>query len=432
MSPAITAPIFRRLLMKVLFAFENPLPSVEADAEVFVTTGKYLATLASVSWLHVPVSAGTDRDEVAALAGMKVIPAWAPIRPAALRHLFCGLTLVLRREFRQTDFVYTRNLWVAWMALLFGQKIVFDHYRPWPGQIPPLQFWLYRLMCHRRFLINICHSDYTRGKYLALGIPSEKLQVVRNGFEPKRFQTPIPVDIAKAGIGVAANQKTVIYTGRVNHKKGLHLAVEAAKRLPHILFILVGSNGEGPIEAMARGVPNIRIVPWQPHDALAQYVFAADLLLIPPSWQPLAEFGSTVLPLKLFFYMASGRPILAGDTPDVGEVLRHGENAFLCPPDSPDALVAAIQSLFSDPAVGARLAATALADSRDLTWDARAGRIAGVIAARLQSTRQERGAWSRAQFAAWMGQSRRWLVHLVRNRSWVLPQIPSLPPAEPK
>jgi glycosyltransferase involved in cell wall biosynthesis len=407
--------------MKILFAFENPLPSAEADAEVFVTTGKYLAPLTEQSWLHVPLADETPRETINALAGMPVVRAHAPLRPAVLRHFCCGLTIVFRKEFRQADLVYTRNLWVAWMSLLFGQRVAFDHYRPWPDQIPPLQFWLYRLMCNRRFLVNICHSDYTREKYLALGIPAEKLRCVRNGFEPRRLQTPIPIEVAKQQIGVSPDQKTVVYTGRVNHKKGLSLVVEAAKKLPDLLFILVGSYGEGPIEAMARGIPNIRIVPWQQPETLGHYVFAADVLLIPPSLKPLAEFGSTVLPLKLFLYLASGRPILAGDTPDVREVLKHGKNAYLCQPDSLDALVAGISALTTDSALATRLAETALADSQGFTWDARAHKIIDIVSSRLRSAPLAGGTWGRAQFRAWMNQSRRWLEHLIRERSWVLP-----------
>lgn len=412
--------------MKILFTFENPLPSTEADAEVFVTTAKYLAPLTAQSWLHVPVSDSAGCEAIGTLAAMPVIRAWAPLRPAALRHLFCGLTLVLRKEFRQADLVYTRNLWVAWLAVLFGQRVVFDHYRPWPDQIPPLQFWLYRLICNRRFLVNICHSDYTRRKYLELGIPRDKLRCIRNGFEPQRLQASIPIGAAKRKIGVATDRKTLVYTGRINHKKGLNLVIEAAKRLPDILFILVGSDGEGPIETIAKTVANIRVVPWQPSEALGQYVFAADVLLIPPSWQPLAEFGSTVLPLKLFLYMASGRPILAGDTPDVREVLKHGENAFLCRADSLDSLIAGIGTLTGDAERAARLAAAALADSRDLTWSARAHKIADLVADRLRSAQAEHGVWSRAQFRAWMRQSWRWLIHLVRKRSWVLPPTAAL------
>jgi glycosyltransferase involved in cell wall biosynthesis len=407
--------------MKILFTFENPLSSIEADAEVFVTTAKYLAPLTTQSWLHVPASRSDDRATVATKFGIPVLRAVSPARPAALRHFCCGLSLVFRREFRQADLVYTRNLWIAWLTVLFGQRVVFDHYRPWPAQIPPLRFWIYRLLRNRRFLINICHSNYVKQVYLDLGIAPDKLQCVHNGFEPRRLQPPTDIAAAKRQIGVDSNAKTVVYTGRINHKKGLALVIEAARRLPQVLFILVGSYGEGPIEKLARSVANVHIVAWQPPEALRRYIFAADILLIPPSSQPLAIFGSTVLPLKVFLYMASGHPIVAGDTPDVREVLRHGYNAILCRPDSVDALVTGIGSLTTDPMFGARLAAAAQADSHDFTWTSRANKIARIVADRLQANPSPREGWGSAHYRAWLRQSLRWLSHLIRKRSWVLP-----------
>ncbi len=414
------------MALRILFAFENCLPSPQADAEVFVTTAKYLAPLLSQSWLHVPMPAGADRGGIERLAGMPVLRAWAPARLPALRHLCCGLTLVLRREFRQADLVYTRNLWVAWMATLFGRRVVFDHYRPWPDQIPPLQLFIFRLMSGRHFLLNICHSDYTRRIYAALGVPAEKLRTIRNGFEPARFAVQLQMRAAKRAIGVPEGRQTVVYAGRLNHKKGLGLAIEAARRLPDLLFILVGSAGEGAIEAACRGVANMRIVPWQPPEALAAYLSAADVLLIPPSGAPLAVFGSTVLPLKLFLYMASGRPILAGDTPDVREVLRHGENAWLGAPDSIDALVSGLARLTQDAGLAQRLAASALADSAGLTWGARAGHILGAIESRLAGGRVRLGAWRWVNSRSWAVQSWHWLYHLVRHGAWVLPPAPGL------
>ena len=416
--------------MKILFTFENPLPSAEADAEVFVTTARYLAPLVSGTWLHVPMRGPGNEPVGRDLAGMPIVRARAPIRPAVLRHFWCGLTLPFRAEFREADLVYTRNLWIAWMSLLWGQRVVFDHYRPWPDQIPPLQFWLHRLFCHRRLLVNICHSDYTRSKYLNIGIPADKLGCIHNGYEPERLQEQLPVEEAKRKIGLSPDRKTVVYTGRINRKKGLDLVIAAARALSDIQFVLVGSYGDGPIEALAKNVPNVAIVPFQPADKLADYLFAADLLLLPPSWEPLAKYGSTVLPLKLFFYMAAGRPILAGQTPDVQEVLRHGDNAFLCPPDNVAALVDGIRAVLGDPSHAARLAAKALADSRDLTWSARARKIHELVASRLASATIERGVWSRAQARAWMTGSRRWLVHLVRERSFVLPPAQPAPSRE--
>lgn len=419
--------------MKILFAFENPLPSAEADAEVFVSTARHLAGLAGECWLHVPVTGPANHRAVAALAGMTVIAARAPRRPAVLRHFLCGLTLPWRKEFRQADLVYTRNLWVAWMAILAGQRVVFDHYRPWPEQVPPLQLWLYHLFCHPRFLTAICHSAYTLRKYQELGIPSDKLVCIHNGFEPARFAGHPAAEDARRQLGIDPGRKTVVYTGRINHKKGLGLVVEAARRLPGIQFLLVGSYGEGPIEKLARGIANIRIVPFQPAKTLMQYIAAADLLLIPPSLKPLAEFGSTVLPLKLFLYLAAGRPILAGNTPDVREVLRHGRNAFLCRPDDVVALAAGIETVTGDDALAGRLAAAAEKDSRDFTWPVRAGRIAALVSEKLSAAPAPKGFWNRTQSAAWIRQSRRWLVHLIRTRSVILPQGTLLPaPSAPQ
>ena len=407
--------------MRILFAFENPLPNAEADAEVFATTAKYLGPLTEGSWLHAPVAAGSTPEAVSRAVGMPIVRAWAPLKPAALRHFCCGLTIPLRREFRQADFVYTRNLWVAWMSILSGQRVVFDHYRPWPDQIPPLQFWLYKLFTHERFLGSICHSEYTRQKYIELGVPAAKLHCVHNGFEPARFEAAIPLDEAKRQIGVPPDAKTVVYTGRINHKKGLELVIRAARQLPELLFILVGSYGDGPIERLAAELPNVRVVPWQTEATLGRYIFAADVLLIPPSLQPLAKFGSTVLPLKLFFYLGSGRPILAGDTPDVAEVLRADETALLCQPDSLDALVDGLRQLTTDEALAARLATAAQAHSRNYTWEARARKIADIIANWRQSAPPAPGSWGRGQSRNWLGQSRRWFVHFARTRSWILP-----------
>ena len=407
--------------MKVLFAFENVLPSVEADAEVFVTTASYLAPLLDQSWMHVPLLHPTDLAASGLLGGHTVLRANAPLRPAALRHFCCGISLVRKPEFRAADMVYTRNLWIAFMALLFGQKVVFDHYRPWPEQIPPLQWLIYRLQCHKRFLLNICHSEYTRQVYTKLGIPADRLQCIRNGFEPRRLQTPLSSSAAKAAIGVPQDRLTIVYTGRLNHKKGLDLAIAAARRLPELLFILVGSRGSGPIEDAAASIANIRIVPWQSAETLALYVFAADILLIPPSREPLAKFGSTVLPLKLFLYMASGRPIVAGNTPDVREVLRHKENAFLCAPDSIEALVTALQLMTQDRPFANRIAAEALAESRELTWEARAHRIKAAIQSRQDGAGPVPSRWSGARNRAWLGESWQWLFHLAKHRSWVMP-----------
>ncbi len=58
-----------RSYLKILFTFENPLPSPEADAEVFVNTARCLSPLVAKTWLHAPLSRGTDTDAREAATG---------------------------------------------------------------------------------------------------------------------------------------------------------------------------------------------------------------------------------------------------------------------------------------------------------------------------------------------------------------------------
>jgi len=152
---------------------------------------------------------------------------------------------------------------------------------------------------------------------------------------------------------------------------------------PEILFVLVGSEGQGPVEAEASGRSNVRIVPWQGPADLPIWLAAADILLIPPSRAPLEQFRNCVLPLKLFSYLAAGRPILAPEAPDTAELLDDGENALLVPPGEPEIAARALDRILGDATFADRLGAGARASARDLTWDRRAEKIHFFLEERL-------------------------------------------------
>jgi glycosyltransferase involved in cell wall biosynthesis len=76
-------------------------------------------------------------------------------------------------------------------------------------------------------------------------------------------------------------------------------------------------------------------------------------------------------PLKLFEYMAAGRPIVASDLPSIREILTDGRNALLVDPGNSQALTAAVRRLEEDPALGGQLARQALEDVRQYTWERR-------------------------------------------------------------
>lgn len=293
----------------------------------------------------------------------------------ALRQL-----LWLRQVFRdpalgQADVLYSR---IPAMLAVGGPPLPFatDHYRPWPDDLPAIRPLIRRTARNPKCLGLILHSAYAADAYRRAGVTEAKLLVAHNGADP------LP-PAAGERPDLPADRPVALYAGRVNRAKGLDEILALAALRPDVLFVLVGSEGDGPIEAAAAGRENVRIVPWQSPSALPAWLAAADVLLIPPSRAPLEQFRNCVLPLKLFAYFAAGKPILAPVAPDTAELLSDGENALLVPPGRPDLAAAALDRILHEPGLAARLSANARRGAEGLTWDKRAEKIAAFLEARL-------------------------------------------------
>ncbi len=128
------------------------------------------------------------------------------------------------------------------------------------------------------------------------------------------------------------------------------------------------------------GANNLILVPRVGLRDVARYLYAADCLIIPPTDAPLTRYRHTVLPMKVFSYLAAGRPILAPSLPDIEEVLTDNVNAVLVPAGNVGAQAAALRALLAEPARAARLAGSALESSKGFTWSARAAAITNAIA----------------------------------------------------
>lgn len=411
--------------MKIVFSFENQLPCREADAEVFVQTAAALTAAGHQGSLLFPYSG--DRDAaINAAIGMAVTPPLEPVkvpaRPAWLRHLSMAWRLPQQPAFHNADLLYTRNLLTATIATWHRKPVLFDHYRPWGDQIPPLRALLHKLSHQSSFLGIVAHSKVAAESYVRAGVPAQKICVVHTGFAGERLHKPLDALCAREALGLPLERPTVVYTGRINEKKGLNIVLQMAALLPNVMFVLVGSYGEGTIERQAAPLPNVRIVAWQDSVETWRYQQAADVLLVPPSSAPLRLHGNTVLPLKLFGYMAAGRAILAPYQEDMREVLSHGVNAWLTPPDDPERAAAALKTLLERHNLRDQLANRARNEAMAFTWDARADRINQFINDRvLERFQAAPQAFDRRQ---WLHDTGRWLAQLLRTGRWALPKQP--------
>lgn len=176
----------------------------------------------------------------------------------------------------------------------------------------------------------------------------------------------------------------VVYTGSLYPGKGADVMVEIAARCPWARVSIAGGPADRAAALRARGaalgLTNLAMLgPLAPVAARALQV-EADVLVAPFSRRVESDSGHDIArwtsPMKLFEYLASGRPTVVSDLPVLREVVRPDVDALMVPPDDPDALVAALERLRDDPELGVRLASSALERVRgEFTWELRARRI---------------------------------------------------------
>jgi glycogen synthase len=149
----------------------------------------------------------------------------------------------------------------------------------------------------------------------------------------------------------------LLYLGRLEPRKGVHLAVEALALLPaEATLVLQGAGEAAYLERLRARAAELGVsdrIQWSsvPRDRLREVYADADALLFPVQWEE--PWG--LVPLEA---MAVGRPVVATGTGGSGEYLRHEENCLLLEPrDSPEALAAAVRRLAGDEALRERLTA---------------------------------------------------------------------------
>ena len=177
---------------------------------------------------------------------------------------------------------------------------------------------------------------------------------------------------------------TIGYAGHLYPWKGVDLIIEAVAALQDTRGLIVGGHEREPdlarltqLAADLDCASRVQFTGPVPPPEVATWLQRAHVLILPNRKSAIStEFTS---PLKLFEYMAAGRPIVASDLPAFREILRDGENALLVEAGNPQALVAGITRIKHDPALGARLARQAAEEVREYTWARRAERLEALF-----------------------------------------------------
>jgi glycosyltransferase involved in cell wall biosynthesis len=298
------------------------------------------------------------------LIGLGLVPA----------NLLFGLTSTLLTMRKETDYYYTRDWTTAISLVWLGLPTVLEVHQAGTQHVSDRAVRIIRHLSRRsnmRLVVTI--SNALRHTLKERGVPEEKIAVLPDAVDPSTYATNPSTNEARNSVNLAEDGGLVVYTGSLLPGKGVDVLVESAAHLKATNVVLVGgadvdlSRVERLVEE--RGLSGVRLVGPVKPPQVADYQRAADVLVLP---QLDLEAQS---PLKLYEYMAAGRPIVASDLPPIREVLEHGKTALLVPPGDPVALAEAISRLISNPTLAGSLASAARDQVLEWTWSVRAARL---------------------------------------------------------
>lgn len=185
------------------------------------------------------------------------------------------------------------------------------------------------------------------------GVPSQRVVLIPNGSDTERF-TPGPPPSSDRGDGAC----TVLYSGTHGLIHGMGVILDAAEALradQRVRFVLVGDGAEKDAlvrEAAARGLSNVEFRPSQQPQELADTIRSASVCVATMS---AGAFSETAVPVKMFDYMACGKPVLAAVAGDARDIVQESGGGIVVAPGDGNGLADGVRRLLADGELGERL-----------------------------------------------------------------------------
>lgn len=199
-----------------------------------------------------------------------------------------------------------------------------------------------KIRCLRKARGITVVSEFLKEEILGL-YPQADVEVISMGCNIKEFgKQHFAPDYFKQG-----NRKVVLYAGRLAEKKGVSYLIEAMRNVDALLVIVGGGPLEKRLKEQAEGLRN-KIVFLGPktHDELKVIYASADIFVAPSI---VAKDGDQEgLPLVLLEAMASGLPIVSGESGGIRDIIINGQNGYIINVKNVNLLSERINAILSD------------------------------------------------------------------------------------
>ena len=171
-------------------------------------------------------------------------------------------------------------------------------------------------------------------------------------FSEERFNQ-VAQKAARQKFGLPADRFVLAYVGRPVKRKGFHFLLKAWKRtalgLKGDVLLVAGCTQEECARTLDHGVEGVKGLGYLTD--LKDFYAASDAVVLPSEHEG--------FPYSLLEGAAAGRPLIGTDIPGIRCAILRDETGLLVGPRDEAALGQAIETLASDPALGARLGANA-------------------------------------------------------------------------
>lgn len=275
--------------------------------------------------------------------------------------------------------IYSRDQFTLWF-LSFTSKLFIYEIHSFPGK--PVFYKRIWSRAHKIITITLA----LKKKIIEYGISEGKIMVACDAVDLTAFNAVYEEkNDLRMELELPRDNFLIGYIGKfktLEMEKGIKTMIESLTMLDKSnQMVFVGGEDleikEYKIIANRFNVlPQCVFISYQPYAKIIKYMKAMDALVIPfPNYRHYAFYAS---PLKLFEYMASGRPIIASDLPALREILNNENALFFRAGDAAD-LAKVVKMLKSSKTLGLHLSRQALADVKEYTWEKRARNILNFI-----------------------------------------------------
>ncbi len=291
---------------------------------------------------------------------------------------------VLRRYLRHHSFdlLYARSPALLRPLLHSGIPLILELHT-----LPHIGISMFARRCNRCLHV-VCLTSLMRDELVRLGVHPQKIIVEGDGVDLSRFEHLPSVDQAKeqwslpSGIPVAAYVGSLITQGTI--EKGVMQLIEALvllkqKKRSVFCWIVGGPEEwkkryESEAQRLGLGYDDIRFQGAIPSAQVPGAVAASDLCIYPAPASSHPFFRRDTSPLKLFEYLAAGKPIVCADLPPIRDIVDASVVRF-CPPGDAQAMADGIEQTLQDFPAAQEKAARGKEIAAQHSWTQRMRRI---------------------------------------------------------